>query len=218
MWVGIAYSHVVNALPPLCWLLCCSILPLEAIGSTIERNIRELLGRSSEVAALVRQQSAPAGRPAEAASQLAPGGSDAATAAAALAGGDFGEMTGAALDEAFDSVKTRGGAASSSLISLTACSTSDGADDAGLRQVPPSLRRVQFADATVIDFDGTESRASLDAGGSPPAPWAAAADAGQRPLLRRASLLEVELASGASPTLTPKEGGAKSSLTSWLQD
>ena len=201
----------------------CSVLPLEAICSTIERNIRELLSRNYEVAALVRAQSLPLGAGASSGSEgeqqvglvlelAAPGGS-AGHAGLALAlqvaaedGGqgvefEFGEMTGASLDTAGGGAKAAGAVpgGGGSVVSLSAASGAAAA------------RRVQFSGAAVIDMPfgagGSAAGGATDAGGGEP-----------RGLNRMASLIEVELASGATPAgLSPREAGPAPGY-SWLHD
>ena len=179
--------------------------------------------RNFEVTELVRMQNMPAGGAAELAVHLAPAVSDVAAVAAAL-GDEFGEMTGAS-DVAGEGGGSGGGAKAvngvGSLISLTASST---ATDGNSGQAPPGARRVQWGGATVIDVASGSGSSSQDGGaGGSTAVWlpagvgSGAADP-QRPLHRRASLVEVELASGASPMVSPKEGARGSSYLSWLHD
>ncbi len=148
---------------------CCSILPLESISQTIERNIRELLARNYEVVGLVHQvsllpQSAAASAPSSAADLAALAGSQGAAeafvgrtgsgAAAEVAVVDeFGEMTGASgggSEGVVDAVK--GSSGSSNFYQLTA-SASEAAPAA-------QARRVQFGGAAVIEMGS--GRGSLD--------------------------------------------------------
>lgn len=159
----------------------CSILPLESISQTIERNTRELLARNFEVAGLVRQVSVSAAALAasSAADLAALAGSEAAAVAAASRTGsgvaaeiaavdEFGEMTGASAVGAEGAAavgKSGSGAALGSLIQLTASS--------GEAAAAAQPRRVQFGGATVIEVGS--GRGSMDGahdghgGGSPQA-------------------------------------------------
>lgn len=162
-------------------LPCCRILPLEAISSTIERNLRELLARNFEVTSLVQQANLfPSASSSAADMASLPGvadpgsaaaGADAAAAATVvvLSGDEFGEMTGAT---ASDVDSKDSGISSSNLISLTASAGDAGAAVGRLsagHQLPP--RRVQFGGATVIDMGATsEGSSAATAGvmGGPP--------------------------------------------------
>jgi hypothetical protein len=208
---------------PFGWVfLSCSVLPLEAICSTIERNIRELLSRNYEVAALVRAQNLPLGASSGSEGEQQAGldldledagggaghaghaGLALALQAAAVGGQggefEFGEMTDASLDPAKGGSALGGGG---SVVSLSAASGAAAA------------RRVQFSGAAVIDMPpgaggGADGGGSADGGGGN--------GGGQRGLNRMASLIEVELASGAAPAgLSPREAGAGPGY-SWLHD
>ncbi|KAL4444075.1 hypothetical protein ABPG75_011812 [Micractinium tetrahymenae] len=206
------------------------ILPLESISQTIERNIRELLARNFEVAGLVRQatllpaSAAAAASASSSAADLAalPGGDGAAAAATAVATAsrtgngaaaviaavdEFGEMTGAtAVGGEGAAAGKSGGAPVANLISLTASAGEAGA------AAPP--RRVQFGGATVIEMG--DGRGSMD--GAREGHGAGSPLASPRTLNRMASLVEVELAQGASPLISPRNGGAGSSYSDWLHD
>ncbi|KAI3427099.1 hypothetical protein D9Q98_007038 [Chlorella vulgaris] len=210
------------------------ILPLEAIGATIERNIRELMARSFDVTGLVQAQNVRGD-----VSELA--GSDVAAVLALGEEFEFGEMRGAAPEGSQEAeynsqvdAKWMGAAASGGgapFISLTATTSgqeggsSDGASPAsGGRQAPDAPRRVQFGSATVIEMEGRGGGAEVGSsgGGRSGSPSrqgvpGLASVAGVTALHRRASLVEVELASGASPALSPRDGAGGSSFT-WLHD
>ncbi|PRW51063.1 UPF0187 chloroplastic [Chlorella sorokiniana] len=197
------------------------ILPLEAAGATIERNIRELLARNYEVASLVHQQNLPVGlgdsrgkqpagsSPAPAGGLGGTGGSAVSLIGLAAEGEteDFGEMTGASPADAaaVDAEGKLGGGARPSIIRLSA--TAGGAAPAA------SPRRVQFADdSTVIDVRSSDGGAV----GARPVVISAAAPGGLD-YRRQPLLLEVELASGASPLISPRDSPS-SSYSSWLHD
>lgn len=242
-WVPPTSSYCVLPVCAFCWGFDCfptqqngqhalnrRILPLEAIGATIERNIRELLLRNHEVGDIVQAASDAAGRsPAQdGATGLEHAVPDVATTQA-LAEEDFGEMTGAAGD-AGDAVHFAGSKqelAAGSLISLTASSagvtTEAGGDSSptvlASRQGQAGLRRVQFGEATVIEVEGSRAQEGAALPGSPTrfAELNGTTLHTQYSLHRRASLLEVELASGASPDPSPRDA-AGGRLSSWLND
>lgn len=227
-WRGYLFTPATVPSPPR------SILPLEAIGATIERNIRELMARSFEVTGLVQAQNVRGD-----VSELA--GSDVAAVLALGEEFEFGEMRGAAPEGSQEAeynsqvdAKWMGAAASGGgapFISLTATTSgqeggsSDGASPAsGGRQAPDAPRRVQFGSATVIEMEGRGGGAEVGSsgGGRSGSPSrqgvpGLASVAGVTALHRRASLVEVELASGASPALSPRDGAGGSSFT-WLHD
>ena len=191
-----------------CCDLCRSILPLEAAGATIERNIRELLARHHEALGVLEQGLAEHAEQA-AGQAVEQAGAAAALSAASLialttASGDvaefeFGEMVGAG----------GGGKAGSGGATIALTATSGEAGGA-----PP--RRVQFADGMTDIEMGRSSDGGAPAGdaaaGAPPG---ASPSYGQVASRREPSLLEVELASGgASPLISPRKDGA----SAWLHD
>lgn len=121
---------------------------------------------------------------------------------------EFGEMTSASPEAAAGDAEGKGGGASRpSIIRLSATSGGTAGSQGGAR------RRVQFADdSTVIDVRSSDG-GGTDAG---PATLGTAAPGGLE-YRRQPSLLEVELASGASPLISPRDGPS-SSYSSWLHD
>ncbi len=183
-----------------------------------------------QVASLVHQQNLPVGlgdsrgkQPASSALDAGKGagGSPASAGGLGGAGGsavsliglaaeedtdDFGEMTGASPAGAAADADSKG-ASRPSIIRLSA--VSGGA--AGASGSPH--RRVQFADdSTVIDVRSSDGGGA----GAGPAALGTAAPGGLE-YRRQPSLLEVELASGASPLISPRDGPS-SSYSSWLHD
>ncbi|KAL4429986.1 hypothetical protein ABPG77_004356 [Micractinium sp. CCAP 211/92] len=199
------------------------ILPLESISQTIERNIRELLARDFEVVGLVHQVSllpppAAASAPGSATDLAALAGSQGAAgavvgrtgsgAAAEVAAVDeFGEMTGASgAGSEGDMDAGKGSSGSSNFYQLTA-SASEAAPAA-------QARRVQFGGATVIEVGNWRGSLVGALGGQ----GTDSPQGSPRVLNRMASLVEVELAQGASPLVSPRSGGAGSGYSTWLRD
>ncbi|KAI7842508.1 hypothetical protein COHA_003862 [Chlorella ohadii] len=206
---------------------------IDEIGVQIEEPFGCMVQRSAWlVASLVHQQNLPVGlgdsrgkQPASSALDAGKGagGSPASAGGLGGAGGsavsliglaaegetdDFGEMTGASPTGAAADADSKGaGASRPSIIRLSA--VSGGA--AGASGSPQ--RRVQFADdSTIIDVR------SSDGGGASAGPAALGAAApGGLEYRRQPSLLEVELASGASPLISPRDGPS-SSYSRWLHD
>ncbi|PSC75458.1 UPF0187 chloroplastic [Micractinium conductrix] len=196
------------------------ILPLEAISSTIERNIRELLARNDEVVGLVAQ-AAQAGAVAAAAAAAADvavaalpqGGQHDADAATVLAvpGDEFGEMVAAGSPVGKEP-------SAGNLITLTASSGEAAAAAAAAHHhLHAAARRVQFGGATVIEVGGSDEEAAGGGGGSPLGS-PSHAHSPHRALNRQASMVEVELASGASPLLSPTDGSSAPVYSNWLRD
>lgn len=121
---------------------------------------------------------------------------------------EFGEMTSASPEAAAGDAEGKGGGTSRpSIIRLSATSGAAGSQGG-------ASRRVQFADdSTVIDVRSSDDGGGTDAG---PVALGTAAPGGLE-YRRQPSLLEVELASGASPLISPRDGPS-SSYSSWLHD
>ena len=129
---------------------------------------------------------------------------------------EFGEMTGASPAAAADGDGKAAAAARAGVIRLSAT-----AGAAGGHAAPGGTpRRVQFADAAVIDVrssDGGGGASPLSGAGSPTVSLGTGAPVGLE-FRRQPSLLEVELASGASPLISPRDGPSSSAYSSWLHD
>lgn len=121
---------------------------------------------------------------------------------------EFGEMTGASPAGAAADADGKAAAGRPSIIRLSATAAGAAGSPVG------GSRRVQFADdSTVIDVRSSEGGGPAGAG---PVALGAVAPGGLE-YRRQPSLLEVELASGASPLISPRDGPS-SSYSSWLHD
>lgn len=116
---------------------------------------------------------------------------------------EFGEMTGATSAPAGQEGCKEGGGGGGT-IELSATS-----GEAATAAAAGGQRRVQFGGMTVIDVRGSAD-GGAGRGGSPrPAPVL-------RQEMRQPSHLEMELASGASPLISPRDGTG--GYSSWLHD